>query len=182
MFAFAVVKWRNLKSPVSSAAIQVGLFAPRATFNSRAILLLLTLMSNDVVTQGSARSRLILNTPNHLQCSWATRKFCQSEIPGDWSGDGELGEGLCTVDLAGGRLGWQATTTTPQSPSAPPPPTDAEDAAVVGSEYLSLGIVHLVSLTICYLYVGLFELTYVTLTSEICGHSNLRRVGLDEDN
>ena len=88
---------------------------------------------------------------------------------------------LCTVDLAGGRLGWQATTTTPQSPSAPPPPTDAEDAAV-GSEYLSLGIVHLVSLIICYLYVGLFELTYVPLTSEICGPSNLRRVGLDENN
>ena len=175
MFAFAVVKWRNLKSPVSSAAIQVELFAPRATFNSRAILLLLTLMSNDVVTQGSARSRLILNTPNHLQCSWATRKFCQSEIPGDWSGDGELGEGLCTVDLAGGRLGWQATTTTPQSPSAPPPPTgtDAEDGAVAGSAYfLSLGIVHLASLTICYLYFGLL----------ICVHSNLRRVGLDENN
>ena len=63
MFAFVVVKWRNLKSPVSSAAIQVELFASRASFNSRAILLLLTLMSNDVVTQGSARSRLILNTP-----------------------------------------------------------------------------------------------------------------------
>ena len=41
-FSICLVKWCNLKSPVSSAAILVGLFGCWATFNSRAILLLLT--------------------------------------------------------------------------------------------------------------------------------------------
>ena len=71
---------------------QSGCVGCRATFNSGAILILLTRMSNDFVTQSSARRccRLILNG------SGAWRKFCQSEILGDEQ-DGELKRAGCAL-------------------------------------------------------------------------------------
>ena len=79
---------------------QSGCVGCRATFNSGAILILLTRMSNDFVTQSSARRcrRLILNG------SGAWRKFCQSEILGDEQ-DGELKRAGCALSTLQGE-GW----------------------------------------------------------------------------